>query len=156
MKKTVIAVVAMAFIVVCGLAYAAATPPAAGGQVDVNALRQFQKETLPLRDEMQAKHLELWNEWGKETPDQNRIAQLQKEMIDLRAKIRTAADKYGVQGSGYGSGRGWGRGYGRMGYGGSGYGGPGRGHGPGMMGYGGGNGGYGYCGGPGYGRGPAW
>ena len=68
MKKTVVAVVAVAFIVVCGLAYAAATPPAAGGQVDVNALRQFQKETLPLRDEMQAKRLELMERVGQRDP----------------------------------------------------------------------------------------
>jgi hypothetical protein len=152
MKKAVIAVVVTALVVVCGLAYAAATTPGTGGQGDVAALRQFQKETLTLRDEMQVKHFELRNEYAKQTPDQNRIAQLQKEMIDLRAKIRTAAEKYGVQGWGYG----YGRGYGRMGYaGGCGYGGWGRGYGPGMMGAG-GYGGDGYCGGPGYGRGPAW
>ena len=71
-------------------------------------------------------------------------------MIDLQAKIRTAAEKNGVQGYGCG----YGCGYGRMGYGrGCGYGAGGWGHGPRMMGY---AGGYGDCGGPGYGRGPAW
>jgi hypothetical protein len=150
MKKAVIAVVVMAFVAACGLAYAATTAPGAQGRGDAAAFRQFQKETLPLRDEMQAKRFELREEYAKQTPDENRVARLQKEMIDLRAKIRTAAEKYGVQDLSYG----YGRGYGRMGYGyGCGYGGWGRGHGPGMMGYG---GGCGYCGGPGYGRGPAW
>jgi Spy/CpxP family protein refolding chaperone len=141
MKKTLAAVVVAAVLVACGLAYAQAPARAYGGQADVNAFKQFQKETLPLRDEMQVKRLELRNEFAKQAPDENRIAQLQKEMIDLRAKISSAADKNGVQGYGYG----------RMGYGWMGYGagnGRGWGRGPRM-------GGCGYFGGPGYGRGPA-
>ncbi len=38
-----------------------------GEQVDVNAFRNFQKETVPLRDEMAVKRLELRNEFNKET-----------------------------------------------------------------------------------------
>ena len=146
--KRVTVVVAAVFVVLGGLAYAQTTPPGNGGQADVSALRQFQKETLPLRDEMQVKRLELRNECAKQTPDQNRIGQLEKEMIDLRTKIRAAAEKNGLQGMGYGP-RGYGRGmgYGRGGRG-CGYGGGNRG-----MGYGPGMGGWG---GPGYGRGPAW
>ena len=142
MKRTVVVALAVAVLLVWGIAYAQTPARTSGGQADVNALKAFQKETLPLRDEMQVKRLELRNEFAKQAPDENRIAQLQKEMIDLRAKIRTAAEKNGIQGYGYG------RGYGRMGYGRGGYG-----YGPRMMGY---AGGPGYCGGPGYGRGPAW
>lgn len=109
MKKALAAVAVLAFVIICGLAYAAAPASGTGSQVDVNVLRQFQKETLPLRDEMQVKRLELGNEYAKETPDQNRIAQIEKEMIDLRTKIRTAAEKSGLQG--------WGRGYGQRGHG---------------------------------------
>ena len=144
MKKTLVLAMALAFVVACGIAYAAAPAAGPGSQGDTAALRQFQKETLPLRDEMQVKRLELRDEYAKQAPDQNRIAQLQKEMIDLRAKVRTAADKNGLQGYGYD------RGYGRMGCG---YGAGGRGNGQGMMGYRGGNG---YCGGPGAGRGMGW
>ena len=90
-------------------------------QVDVNAFRNFQKETLPLRDEMAAKRLELRNEFNKETPDQTKIAALQKEMIDLKTKISDAAKKNGLPdrgfGPGYGKRGGWGRGY-HMGQGG--------------------------------------
>jgi len=109
-----------------------------GQQVDVNALRQFQKETLPMRDELQAKGLELRNESLKESPDQARIAKLRGEIGDLRARIQSAAEEKGLPGWGYGGGmRGgyWGGrgcgmrgpawGYGRMmgdGYDGRGYG----------------------------------
>jgi hypothetical protein len=144
MKKAVVAALAVAVLLVWGIAYAQTPARSYGGQADANALRQFQKETLPLRDEMQVKRLELSNEFAKQAPDENRIAQLQKEMIDLSAKIRTAAEKNGLQAWGYG----YGRGYGRMGYGRGGWG-----YGARMMGY---AGGPGYCGGPGYGRGLAW
>jgi zinc resistance-associated protein len=107
--------VGLAGTLVYGQGYGAgASAGPAGKQVDVNALRQFQKETLPLRDEMHAKRLELFNEYNKQTPDQDRIAQLQKEMIDLRTKIRAAAEKNGVQGWTYGrrGAKGYGRGFG--------------------------------------------
>jgi len=88
---------------------------AAGGKpVDVAAFKAFQKETLPLRDEMMTKRVELRNEYLKEKPDQTRIATLQKDMIDLRAKIRTSAEKNGLPAFGPGMG---GRGYGMGGHG---------------------------------------
>jgi len=89
-----------------------------GQQVDVNALTRFQKETLPLRDELAVKRVEIASEYSKEKPDQNRVATLQKEMIDLRAKIQTVAEKYGIP-AGYGRGYGgpYGRGYNGRGYG---------------------------------------
>ena len=90
-----------------GAGYGAAT----GKPVDVTAFKTFQKETLPLRDEMMVKRVELRNESLREKPDQNRIATLQKEMIDLRVKIRTAAEKNGLPAFGPGMG---GRGH-RMG-----------------------------------------
>jgi len=95
-----------------------------GQQVDVNTLTRFQKETLPLRDELAGKRVEIANEYSKERPDQNRIAILQKEMIDLRTRIQTVAEKDGLPGAGYGRGmRGYGRGYGPgRGFGGGGYG----------------------------------
>jgi len=86
--------------------------PGPDAQVDVNAFRNFQKETLPLRDEMAVKRLELRNEFNKETPDQAKIDALQKEMIDLRTKISDAARKNGVPDRGFGQGYGRPGGYG--------------------------------------------
>ncbi len=96
--------------------------PGAGKPVDVTAFKAFQKETLPLRDEMMTKRVELKNEYLKEKPDQAKIATLQKEMIDLRVKIRSAAEKNGLPAFGPGmGGRGCGMG-GGMGRGGRGQG----------------------------------
>ena len=81
---------------------------AAQTQTDVNALRQFQKETLPLRDEMIVKRAEIRNEYAQAKPNLERIATLQKEMIDLRTKIQAAAEKDGLPA--WGPGSGWGRG----------------------------------------------
>jgi zinc resistance-associated protein len=154
MKKVLAAalVVAAGFLV-GSMAFAARGPgygPGPGAQVDVQALRSFQKETLPLRDEMMAKRLELRNEFSKEKPDQNRIATLQKEMIDLRTKIQESAQKNGLPN--WAQGRMMGRGGYGPGCGGPGYGG---GYGPGKQA---GRGGYGPgCGnGCGGGYGPRW
>jgi hypothetical protein len=107
--------------------------------VDVNALRAFQKETLPLRDEAMAKKLEIRNEYGKEKPDQAKVATLEKDLIDLRTKIQAAAEKQGLPAAGFGPG----------------FGGRGPGHGPRMA--GGGYGGPGFGGrGPGGRNCPAW
>ena len=139
MKRLLAVALVVVFGTLLSVAAVAAAGPGPGSQVDVNAFRNFQKETLTLRDEMAAKRLELRNEFNRETPDQTKIAALQKEVIDLRTRIMDAARKNGLPDRGYGPGYG-----GRGGYG-YGY---GRGY---HMGWGGGYG-------PGYGRGycPMW
>jgi hypothetical protein len=111
--------------------------PGPDTQVDVNAFRNFQKETLPLRDEMAVKKLELRNEFNKTEPDQAKIAALQKEMIDLRTKISVAAKKNGLPDRGFGPGYAGRGGNGPGNCGGFGRGGNGPGYGPGC--------GAGYC-----------
>jgi hypothetical protein len=121
MKKLLVVALVVVFGALVSTAALAAWnkgPWAPGEQVDVNAFRNFQKETLPLRDEMAAKRLELRNEYNKEKPDQAKIAGLQKEMIDLRTKIADAAKKNGLPDWGYGPGYGGRGGYGRGGCGG--------------------------------------
>ena len=66
--------------------------------VDPESMVKFQKETLPLRDERLTKRLELSQEYDKEAPDADRIAQLRKDLIDLDTKIAKIADKYDVEG----------------------------------------------------------
>jgi hypothetical protein len=161
-KVSVVAIVVAIGFLVSSIGYAAWQ--GYGNPADVNALKQFQKETLPLRDELAAKTLDLQNEYAKQTPDQSKVATLQKEIVDLQTKIGTAAQKQGIPAYGPGTGYGYGYGMGPWmmgGYGGyygmgpgmmygSGYGrGPwmmGRGYGPGYSGGPGYNGGgYGYC-----------
>jgi len=111
--------------------------PGPDAQVDVNAFRNFQKETLPLRDEMAVKRLELRNEFSKTNPDQATIAALKEEMIALRTQISDAAKKNGLPDRGFGPGYAGRGGNGPGNCGGFGRGGNGPGYGPGC--------GAGYC-----------
>jgi hypothetical protein len=111
--------------------------PGSDAQVDVNAFRNFQKETLPLRDEMAVKRLELRNEFSKSNPDQAKIAALKEEMIALRTQISDAAKKNGLPDRGFGPGYAGRGGNGPGNCGGFGRGGNGPGYGPGC--------GAGYC-----------
>lgn len=121
MKRTiVIIVVAAVVLVVAGLAFAqmgGGWGPGAGcnygrsynganGTVNVENLKKFQKETLSMRDELIANRAELANEYAKPAPDETRVADLQKQMIDTRTKIQKASEKYGlpVRQQGYGRG----------------------------------------------------
>jgi hypothetical protein len=75
-------------------------------------MANFLKETLSLRDELITKRLELSQEYDKETPDADLVAQLRKDMIDIQTKIGKVADKYDISrgGKGFHSGQGYGRG----------------------------------------------
>jgi hypothetical protein len=123
MKKTAGVVIAVALVLaMSGAAFARWGGPGAGcgpgfsgADVDVDKVRQFQKETLGARDELMIKKIELRNEYAKADPDTDRIKALRKEADDLQANIRSAADKYGMpdRGPGRMAGRGpWGRGMG--------------------------------------------
>jgi hypothetical protein len=119
-KLTVVMAIVLAIGLLASAGYAGWQGKGPAGQVDVNAFRQFQKETLQLRDEAMAKRLELRNEYVKENPDQNRITALQNELTALRTQIQAAAEKHGLPAWGMGRGRGFGGGM--MGGGGRGYG----------------------------------
>lgn len=91
-----------------------------GSAVSVEKFTQFRKETAGLRDELAVKRVELNNEYVKTTPDPDRIATLEKNIIDLRTKIEKAADKAGLKSWGHQGfmGPGMGMGHGMMyGYG---------------------------------------
>jgi hypothetical protein len=141
MKKLMVVALIVVFGALLSTAAVAAWTKGQGqgpdAQVDVNAFRNFQKETLPLRDEMAVKRLELRNEFNKTEPDQAKIAALQKEMIDLRTKISVAAKKNGLPDRGFGPGYAGRGGNGPGNCGGFGRGGNGPGYGPGC--------GAGYC-----------
>jgi len=64
--------------------------------LDIEKVKQFQKETLSQRDEMMTKELELRKEYVKEAPDDKRISILKQEIRDLKVSIQQVADKYDV------------------------------------------------------------
>ena len=125
MKRTaMLIVVAAAALVAAGAAFAQMGGPGMGygrgyygaglsGQVNIENMKKFQKETLSLRDDLLTKQAELRNEYAKQSPDAARVVELQKQMIDIRTRIQKAAEKNGLPawGQGYGRGRmGMGRG----------------------------------------------
>lgn len=60
----------------------------------MEALREgFLKETLPLRNEMQIKQLELRTLWGQTNPDEGKILAKQKEINALRAQLQEKGTK---------------------------------------------------------------
>ncbi|MFN3396500.1 MAG: hypothetical protein ACK4Z9_06880 [Thermodesulfovibrionales bacterium] len=73
--------------------------------LDIEKVKKFQKETLNLRDELHIKKLELRQEYDKEKPDLDRIAQLRKEIIDLQTRIQKIASSNGLPAMGPGCGR---------------------------------------------------
>jgi zinc resistance-associated protein len=85
------------------------------GDADLDAVKKFQRETLPLRDELVIKKIELCREFSQAKPDREKIATLQKEIIDIRTKIWQKADETGVNANirrdgRKGCGRTWGKG----------------------------------------------
>ena len=103
MKKiTVIALALVVGLILASGAYAwwDGYGMGSGAGTNVETMKKFQKETLNLRDELMTKQMELQNEFNKPVPDTNRIVALKKEIIDLQAKIRTVAEKYGISAGG--------------------------------------------------------
>jgi hypothetical protein len=103
MRKGVI-VVLIAAVALVFVSAVYAYPPGNGNgicrsvNVDTEAVKKFHKETLSFRDELITKKLDLRKEFSRRTPDRDRIAALQKEIIDIRTKIMKKADESGVPG----------------------------------------------------------
>lgn len=59
-------------------------------------MKKFIADTLPIREEMHAKHILLQKELIKDAPDQEVIKKLQGEMVELRTKMMDARTKAGL------------------------------------------------------------
>lgn len=70
----------------------------AGGfeNINIESMKKFQQETLPLRDRLMVKKLELRQEYMEEKPDREKIAEIKKEIIDIRTRIEIKADEAGL------------------------------------------------------------
>ncbi len=58
--------------------------------------KKFIADTLPIREEMHKKHIEMQQEYIKDKPDTAKIAKLQGEMLQLRQKMYDARVKSGL------------------------------------------------------------
>lgn len=98
--RTIIGILIVMVMLIVGTVYAfgyrGPSETNACQNIDVEKVKQFQKETQNQRDEMMTKKLELRKEYGKEAPDDKRISALKQEIRDLRISIQQAADKYDV------------------------------------------------------------
>jgi hypothetical protein len=99
-RKTIICVVVVLGIVLLGAVYASGKHGLSGvtacQNVDIEKVKQFQKETMSLRDDLMIKKLELRKEYKQPAPDSDRINTLKQEIRDGKASIREAANKAGV------------------------------------------------------------
>lgn len=64
--------------------------------VPIDQVREFQKETSTLRDEMMIKRIELQRERSAKNPDSARVAQLTADLKALRDQIHAKGEKYGM------------------------------------------------------------
>lgn len=98
--RTIIGILIVVVVLIMGTVYAFGYRGPSGSNacqnMDVEKVKQFQKETQSQRDEMMTKKLELRKEYGKEVPDDKRISALKQEIRDLRISIQQAADKHDV------------------------------------------------------------
>lgn len=96
------------FLVLVSAVYAqfpgrgAGFPCIQSADADIEKVKEFQKETLPLRDEMVVRRLEIRKELQKETPDRDYVAKIRKEMIDIKTQIQKRADEAGLSQCGKG------------------------------------------------------
>ena len=58
--------------------------------------KKFVADTLPLKEEMHTKHMEIKKEWIKDKPDNDKIAKLQTELNVLQQKMLEARQKAGI------------------------------------------------------------
>jgi hypothetical protein len=114
MKRILGALAATAVVLAGGVALAADSTGTGATSTSGAAVRKFQKDTFALRDELAAKRADLQDEYDKAEPNTARIAALEKDIVDLQARIGAAAQRSGVRGPRHGRGMG----YGGMGYGG--------------------------------------
>jgi hypothetical protein len=103
MRKGVIAILVLAAGLMLVSAVYASFPAvdSKAGQLqssDINRLKRFQRETFPLRDELITKRLALSREFSKRRLNKERIAALQKTIIDIRTQIQKKADETGIAG----------------------------------------------------------
>ena len=98
--KTIIGILVVMAVLIMGTVFAFGYRGPSGTNacqnLDIEKVKQFQKETQSQRDEMMTKKLELRKEYGKEAPDDKRISTLKQKIRDLKVTIQQAADKYDV------------------------------------------------------------
>jgi len=110
MKKSLVALTVVAALAITGSAFARGgmgMGPGMGMGMDncpqmgqtgtmTPEMKKFIADTMPLREEMHAKHIQLQKEMIKDKPDTAKITKLQGEVTELRQKMMDARAKAGL------------------------------------------------------------
>ncbi len=64
--------------------------------LNIDSVKNFLKDTTSARNELILKRIELIKAYGAQEINYDKIASIQKEIIDLKTKILDAARKYGL------------------------------------------------------------
>lgn len=107
MKKSLVALTVVAALAISGSAFARGGmgmgPMGMGncpqmGQAGAMTpeMKKFIADTMPLREEMHAKHIQLQKEMIKDKPDAAKVTKLQGEVAELRQKMMDARAKAGL------------------------------------------------------------
>lgn len=108
MKKTLVALTVVAALAITGSAFARGGMgmgmgmgmgdcPQMGQTGNMTPeMKKFIADTMPLREEMHAKHIQLQKELIKDKPDAAKVTKLQGEVAELRQKMMDARTKAGL------------------------------------------------------------
>jgi hypothetical protein len=97
MKKTIGIAVAVGMLSVGALsASAAGSCCAAGTCSDKQTVHQFSRETAGLASALNAKKVELREQYGYDGLDQRKVNELEAEVKELKDKLKTAGEKHGL------------------------------------------------------------
>lgn len=110
MKKSLVALTVVAALAITGSAFARGgmgMGPGMGMGMDncpkmgqtgtmTPEMKKFIADTMPLREEMHAKHIQLQKEMIKDKPDTAKVTKLQGEVAELRQKMMDARAKAGL------------------------------------------------------------
>jgi hypothetical protein len=96
MRKIIVGVMALTLLLITAAAFARPWGP--GMKVADASVEQqkFFDETRELRKAMHDKKFELREAYRAQVPDEQKIAKLEKELSDMREKIRSRADELGI------------------------------------------------------------
>lgn len=108
MKKSLVALTVVAALAITGSAFARGGMGMGPGMDMGNCaqmgqtgamtpeMKKFIGDTMPLREEMHAKHIQLQKEMIKDKPDAAKVTKLQGEVAELRQKMMDARAKAGL------------------------------------------------------------
>jgi hypothetical protein len=103
MKKTMIAGMAVLIgLMISGSVYAMGPGGWHGmgftavANLNIDSVKKFLKDTTDARNELILKKIELMKAYGAQEVNYDKVASMQKEIIDLKTKILDTARKYGL------------------------------------------------------------